>query len=331
MEIKDTEKGKTTSVSAVITTFNRPETLERAMKSVVAQTILPYELVVIDNGGQSETNEVVMHFSATSPIPVRFIREHTRGVSAARNRGIKEVATDYLAFLDDDDTWATGHISLFLGFVSKSPSLALYAGWTSRFSDTLHRPDFVKSELLQEYRRDIVDGFLIRRKKELSAPFYTPHMSASIVNTAYARQRLFDQELQGREEICFVWLLGELGDLVIHDYSHAYVDQLDASLFSLPLSASRTERLDLDIKKSYWGVKMLEKIRNRMDVRFCPSMESALRSAYFDHAYANLNARDIRSALTFGIKSARLGLQVRHIKLLIRILVAVAMPPITMN
>lgn len=299
------------------------------MKSVFAQIAMPFELVVIDNGSQLETQEVVTRLSETSPIAVRFIREETRGVSAARNRGIKEVVTDYLAFLDDDDTWASDHISLFLEHASQFPSLVLYAGWTSRISDPEHRPDFVKPELLQEYRPDISEGLLIRKKNELTAPFYTSAMSASVVNTAQAIQHPFDQELQGREDIYFVWLLGESGDIVIHNYSHAYVDQLDISLFSLPTSASRIERLTMDLKKAYWGVKMLEKVRDRKEMSGCPGLVAALRSAYFDYAYTKLQVREIRSAISFGLKSARLGVQVRHIKLLIRIFITAIAAPIS--
>lgn len=322
------EQTKANSISAVITTFNRPKTLKRAMESVTAQTVIPFELIVIDNGGQLETYEVVSQFSETSPVPVRFIRENIRGASAARNRGIKEVETDYIAFLDDDDVWANEHLSSFLKHIVHVPSLTLYAGWTSRFSDIEHRPDFVNPNLLQEYDRDIVEDLLIRGKKELSTSFYTPSMSASIINITHARQTLFDEELEGREDIYFVWLLGELGDIVIHNHSHAYVDQLDVSLFSLPSSATHSERLAMDLKKSYWGVKMLEKIHARKDMSNYPGMNSELRSAYFDYAYTNIQNHDVKPAITFGLKSAQLGMQVRHLKLLLRILITMITAPI---
>lgn len=321
----------TNKVTAVITTVDRPVTLERAIQSVISQTVLPFEIIVVDNGGKSGTHDVITSYLGRSQIPIRCLREDNTGVSPARNRGIKDTTTDYVAFLDDDDIWAADHIELFLSHIITIPTLALYAGWTSRYSDKNHKPDFIRPELVREYRHQNHDDLLIHDKSELTTPFYTPSMSASILNTVIARQIFFDEQLHGREDIYFIWLLSELGEIVIHNRSHAYIDQLDVSLFSLPSSASILEQIDMNIKKAYWGVIMLEKIMRRVNSFNHPLMVGALKSAYFDYAYSNLQGHNIRKAIGYNIRSARLGIQIRHIKLLIRTLFSVVLPQKTTN
>jgi glycosyltransferase involved in cell wall biosynthesis len=89
------------SVSVVIPTCNRSKTLIRALKSVRAQTSPPAEIIVVDDGSTDGTPEKIKKGFPD----VILIRQPNRGVSAARNRGIRESAGDWIAFLDSDDEW----------------------------------------------------------------------------------------------------------------------------------------------------------------------------------------------------------------------------------
>lgn len=90
------------AVSVVIPTHNRASLLPRALRSVLEQTRIPDEVVVVDDGSTDNTTSVV-----EEEFPeVRLLSQENRGVSAARNRGIMTTSGDWVAFLDSDDEWA---------------------------------------------------------------------------------------------------------------------------------------------------------------------------------------------------------------------------------
>lgn len=92
-------------VSVVIPTHNRPELLRRALHSVLAQTYVDFEIIVIDDGDNEAGAEEVCHsFSDPRVRYIAQVKPHG-GAPAARNRGVREARSGYVAFLDDDDEW----------------------------------------------------------------------------------------------------------------------------------------------------------------------------------------------------------------------------------
>ena len=89
------------SVSVVIPTYNYGKFIAEAIESLLSQTVLPGEIVVVDDGSADNTGAVVKWFGDR----VRYVRQENRGVSEARNRGVAETTGELVAFLDADDTW----------------------------------------------------------------------------------------------------------------------------------------------------------------------------------------------------------------------------------
>ena len=88
-------------ISVVIPSHNRCELLKRAISSVLNQTIKPREIIIIDNGSTDNTHGMI---SSLFP-KITYIYEKTKGVSIARNIGIKNCYSTWIAFLDSDDAW----------------------------------------------------------------------------------------------------------------------------------------------------------------------------------------------------------------------------------
>ena len=88
-------------ISVIIPTYNRCDLLKRAINSVIKQTVTPKEIIVVDNGSTDQTYQMV---SSLFP-EINYFIEKKRGVSAARNKGILESKSKWIAFLDSDDTW----------------------------------------------------------------------------------------------------------------------------------------------------------------------------------------------------------------------------------
>jgi glycosyltransferase involved in cell wall biosynthesis len=89
------------SISAVIPAYNSEETVGDCLKSVLAQTEPPVDVIVIDDGSTDGTAETAR---AVDP-SIRVVSTSNRGVSAARNLGVEMARGDFVAFLDADDAW----------------------------------------------------------------------------------------------------------------------------------------------------------------------------------------------------------------------------------
>ena len=89
------------SVAVVIPTYNRKHLTERAVQSVLNQTVTPNEIYVVDDGSTDGTSEYI----SSNYKQVRVRAQPHQGVSSARNTGIDASTSDWICFLDSDDTW----------------------------------------------------------------------------------------------------------------------------------------------------------------------------------------------------------------------------------
>ena len=92
-------------VSVVIPTYNRSTLMRNAVESVLAQeTEVPFEIVIVDNNSQDDTQSVARALVAEHPDKVRYVVETEQGNAHARNRGVRSATADVIAFIDDDVT-----------------------------------------------------------------------------------------------------------------------------------------------------------------------------------------------------------------------------------
>lgn len=92
-------------VSVVVCTYDRASILDRALRSLVTQTldVSLYEVIVVDNGSPAGTQEVVRRLQAENPeVRLVLIEEPRKGLGYARNAGTRRANGAYVAFLDDD-------------------------------------------------------------------------------------------------------------------------------------------------------------------------------------------------------------------------------------
>ena len=120
------ERG-TAPVSVVVPCYRCAATVERALASVAAQTVLPAEVILVEDGSRDGTLERLEALAAAHPrgwIRVVALPEN-QGAASARNAGWAAATQPYVAFLDADDAWHPRKIELQYGFMAAHPEIAL--------------------------------------------------------------------------------------------------------------------------------------------------------------------------------------------------------------
>ena len=115
-------------ISVVIPLYNKEAEVGRAVLSVVKQSLAPREIIVVDDGSTDGSRAVVQRIIEEHPEAcIRLIVQDNAGVSAARNRGIREAQGDYVALLDADDEWLTGYIAEVCRLMEYYPDADAYS------------------------------------------------------------------------------------------------------------------------------------------------------------------------------------------------------------
>ncbi len=108
--------------SVIIPSYNRKQQLSKAMDSVLNQSFSDYELIIVDDGSTDGTEDL---FNSQNP-RIKYIKTDNFGVSAARNKGIKESRGEHIAFLDSDDIWQKEKLQENYKFLKDNPHIKIH-------------------------------------------------------------------------------------------------------------------------------------------------------------------------------------------------------------
>ena len=120
-------------ISVVIPTYNRPDYLSRLLESISTQTLLPSEVIVVDDASscQDDYRKVIERFQSLIPQLCYYSLEINSGAPACRNFGILRAQNDWVALVDDDDQWLGDKLQLQVEVIHQaSPQLGLIYTWT---------------------------------------------------------------------------------------------------------------------------------------------------------------------------------------------------------
>lgn len=109
--------------SVIIPLYNGRAYIERAIRSILDQSLLPAEILVIDDGSTDQGADWVRE--KAYPL-VRVISQPNAGVSAARNKGMTESKGEFLTFLDADDVWEKNHLEVLSALIDKYPQCGIF-------------------------------------------------------------------------------------------------------------------------------------------------------------------------------------------------------------
>ena len=111
------------NISVIIPLYNKASEIAITLHTVLAQSLQPREIIVVDDGSTDGSAEIVESFG--SPL-VRLIRQENRGVSAARNRAMREATGEWVALLDGDDMWGAEYLATVAQMIERWPKCGAY-------------------------------------------------------------------------------------------------------------------------------------------------------------------------------------------------------------
>jgi glycosyltransferase involved in cell wall biosynthesis len=165
------------AVTAVLTIYNKERYVDRAVRSVLAQTFTDWELVMVDDGSTDASPRIVAPYIGER---IRYIHQENRGPSAARNRAVRDARGEYIAFIDADDEWHPRHLERMVDFARRHPEAgAVFCGVADTKDGVVTMPaeaalgPGVTEGLIPNWFRSkrygyyAVDGFLAARAKML--------------------------------------------------------------------------------------------------------------------------------------------------------------------
>jgi len=177
-------------ITVIIPTYNRRVFLEKAVNSILKQTFKNFELIVVDDGSNDGTGELMQSFPDRR---IRYFFQKNKGVSASRNKGIAQSKGDIIAFLDSDDFWKANKLEKQLSFMKSNFSLITHTQevWYRQGNILNQKKKFRKSS-----------GYLFEKSLEMcSISISTVMMRKSVIDTI----GLFDESLPACEDYDF-WL-----------------------------------------------------------------------------------------------------------------------------
>ncbi len=115
-------------ITVIIPTYNSASTIERALKSIIVQSLLPREIIIIDDSSLDNTLEVINAFvkQYSNFLDIRILStEKNSGAGHSRNIGLTNAKFNMIAFLDSDDTWHPDKLNLQYRFMIANPNCCL--------------------------------------------------------------------------------------------------------------------------------------------------------------------------------------------------------------
>ena len=115
------------TISVIIPVYNGEKTIKQTIESVLNQTFRDFELLIINDGSQDATLEIIQ---AINDARIQAFSYPNSGVSASRNRALTKAKGEFISFIDADDLWTPNKLELQLKALQDNPQAAVAYSWS---------------------------------------------------------------------------------------------------------------------------------------------------------------------------------------------------------
>lgn len=147
------------TIAVIVTAHNAERTLHATLGSVLAQTVAPSEIIVVDDGSTDQTARIA---AETAP-GARILHQPRAGAAAARNAGADAATSEWLAFLDADDLWPPDRTRALAEACRRRPDIALVHGRVAIRAEPGTRMDARMQQADGTHIPYLIGSLLIRR------------------------------------------------------------------------------------------------------------------------------------------------------------------------
>lgn len=160
-------------ISVVIPLYNKAHTIVETLNSVMCQSYKNFEVIIVNDGSTDNGVELIMHTFYDKRI--RIIDQENQGVAVARDNGVKEAKSNYIAFLDADDKWHPDYLKIMDKAIQKYPDSAIFSS-----AGLIQNADgSIAYRVARKYINRIVQINFFEN------PFLFTHTSGTIINKKY--------------------------------------------------------------------------------------------------------------------------------------------------
>ena len=110
-------------ISIVIPLYNKEKHILETLTCIGKQTFQDYEIIVVNDGSTDNSLKIVKSYQDSR---IKIINQSNAGAAAARNRGVKEATSEYVAFMDADDFWEERYLESMTKLISEYPNACIY-------------------------------------------------------------------------------------------------------------------------------------------------------------------------------------------------------------
>ena len=237
------------SITVVIPCFNSADTLERAVNSVISQTLLPDRLILVDDASTDATSCYLNNLcKRILPFEIKVISSKKNiGASCARNLGLRSTSTKYVAFLDADDSWHSQKLELQYRWMEAHPEAKLLA-----HQCVVDQEKDVDKHFLQQQFDDSVCYFSFKQLL-MRTRFSTPS-----VMIRYDPELLFSSDLKYAEDYeCWLRFAWAGNGVYVSDLPLA---RLYKARFGASGLSSHIWRMQFSVMTVYWKMYKSKRI-----------------------------------------------------------------------
>ncbi len=226
---------KYADISVIIPCYQAEKTLVRAVSSIINQTLLPKEIILINDASTDNTLSLLKLFEKSNPTLIKTLSlDSNQGVSHARNCGWKIASQPYICFLDADDAWHPMKIQVQYEYMTKNKTVFMSGLKSSRLS-----PTNFDSQIDKSYSHSHVN-IQTKEIKKNSLIFKNPFTTSTVMllNTSefrFTENKRYAEDILLWQQIIFSGKKAMLlNEYLAYSFKHAYRDPgLSSNLYSM--------------------------------------------------------------------------------------------------